>query len=508
MLQNLIAAIRIAVGNFYRQNINFFWFFISVLVSAAILIPLINTLRMGKFPKKKERYKISPPDVELKEHAVKSLMTALGITAAENDPESLALFRKMLKGLYPGVHQTLSWDVYGAGSLLFRWPSRTSEQGAPAVFCSHFDITPKKIRDSSKSADEYIEKSLISGPGALGGKCNVIAMLEAVEHLIKTGYAPTKRDIYFAFGHDGESGGQNGMFNITRMFYRKGIRPAFVLYGSGNILPYAITNRFIASTAIDVTEKGRLRLKLVAGQTTTSPKEKQKTIDKKNVKDAKEILAEALSRIKAAPIRRRLTATAITYYRIMAPAMTFWGRFAVGNLPFTNRLFFHMFCNMPGNNPLLKTTISIQKGTHTKHTSEPSGWAEAFLDVKLLNGDTAEFVIDYIRDITSGLPLSVHELEVTDASAVSSSSSDAYKVIYRAAEKRFGKILIGPGISSNANGARYFEKVCDKIYRFAPVLIEGKSLPDQSEECVRDTSLGAAVETYISLIKSAGSEIL
>ena len=53
MLQNLIAAIRIAVGNFYRQNINFFWFFISVLVSAAILIPLINTLRMGKFPKKK-----------------------------------------------------------------------------------------------------------------------------------------------------------------------------------------------------------------------------------------------------------------------------------------------------------------------------------------------------------------------------------------------------------------------------------------------------------------------
>ncbi|MCX7614129.1 MAG: M20/M25/M40 family metallo-hydrolase [Clostridiales bacterium] len=504
MLQDFFAAIRIAIGDFYRQNNNFFWFFISVLISAAILVPLINTLRMGRIQKGRERYKLTPPDSDLKEHAVKSLIAALGIVTTEKDTDSLELFRKMLEERYPAVYQNLNWDVYGAGSLLYKWPSRTNEQGAPVIFCSHFDVTPKRQSESSKSKNEYIERSMICGPGALGGKCNVIAMLEAINQLILAGFAPTKRDLYFAFGHDGENGGQNGMFNITRILSRKGIKPAFVLYGSGNVLPFAISNRFIASSSINISENGKLRLKLVANKADQTTNEKEKSKKKNEVNDADSVLAEALSRVEAAPTKHRITDTVRFYYKTMAPAMNFWERFAVGNLPFTRGLFIRMFRNLPINNPMIKTLIEIQMGQGARKTKD--GRAEAYLNISLLNGDSAGYMIDYIKDILSDLKVAVHEMELSEASAVSSIRCEAYKMIYRAIQKRFENIIIAPGVSNEANGARYFEKICSSVYRFSPVLIETKNMPNQITECIRDSSLGAAVETYISLIKSAGSE--
>ncbi|GEM_PF-1014216 len=507
MLQNFLAWIRIELGSFYEQNVDFFWFFISVLALAAVFIPLISTLRMGKIPRGKERYKLSPPDIDVRERAAESLKLAAGIETREDAPESLALFRKMLEERYPGVFQTFGFDIYGAGSLLFYWPSKSAETNEPAVFCSHFDVDLKKTKPAPKKEDEYIEKSLITGPGAAGGKCNVIAMLEAAEYLIRAGYAPTKRDIYFAFGHDGESGGQNGMFNIARMFYRKKIRPAFVLYASGRILPFAASNRSVASAAIGVTEKGRLKLKLVASGSTGKPTERKNKKKGAVEKDPQKVLEEALSRIEAAPVRYRITDTARRYYKIMAPALTFDKRFAVGNLPFTGGLLFRLFRNEPSDCPMLTTTIDVRSSAEGAKAKSGPLKAEALLDIRLLNGDSAGFVVDYLRDITSDLPVSIHELETWEPSAISDTQTEAYRMIYRAVKKRFGRILIAPAVAVCSNGARHFERVCDRVYRMSPLLLEARNLSEQNDQLIRDASLGAAVETYISLIKSAGSEL-
>ncbi|MDP4109305.1 MAG: hypothetical protein Q8878_04675 [Bacillota bacterium] len=489
MLQNLMASIRILLGNIYEQNVDFLWFFLSVLVTLAVLIPLINTLRMGKIPKEKERYKLSAPDPEIRDHAAKSLQMALNLRTAEKNPESLLRFRKMLEGRYPEIYKALSFDVYGAGSILFYWPSRTDEQGAPVVICSHYDLNPTKLENDNKNPDEYIEKSIISGPDASGGICSTIATLEAIDCLLKAGYAPTKRSIYFAFGHDGETGGQNGMFNITRMLFRKKINPVFVLYGSGNVYSFANRNRFTASAAVGIAEKGRLRLKLTAFPVKSG---KERT--------ASEVLEEAVYRIESAPVKYRITETTRAYYRAMAPALTFMGRFALGNLPFTKGLFYRIFRKEPESNPMLGTSIKI--------SDKKIAQGEAFLDIGLINGDTAQYVRDYIGDILSDLPVTIHELEAVEASNISETGSEAYKSICRAIQARFGRILIAPCISDKPNGARYFEKICGSVYRVSPVLLEARNYSELDEDSVRDSAVGAAVETYISIIKSAGSDIL
>ena len=68
----------------------------------------------------------------------------------------------------------------------------------------------------------------IWGRGSQDNKSGVIAILEAVERLVKEGFQPT-RTLWLVFGHDEETDGRNGAGKIAAYLEAKNIKLETVL---------------------------------------------------------------------------------------------------------------------------------------------------------------------------------------------------------------------------------------------------------------------------------------
>mgnify|MGYP003293989281 CR=1 FL=1 len=94
--------------------------------------------------------------------------------------------------------------------MLLRWCSAQLSDQDPVLFSGHLDVVPGGDGWTvCEPFDGLRQEGRIYGRGAVDSKGVVIAMLEAAESLIADGYTP-KRDLYFAFGADEESGGKRG----------------------------------------------------------------------------------------------------------------------------------------------------------------------------------------------------------------------------------------------------------------------------------------------------------
>ncbi|WP_431198172.1 M20/M25/M40 family metallo-hydrolase [Leifsonia xyli] len=126
----------------------------------------------------------------------------------ETDWEAFDRFVDALPGLYPALHDTLERERHGH-SLLYRWRGRGS--GAPTVLMAHFDVVP--ATDEGWTHPPFAatltgdgEQRLLWGRGAIDDKGAVVAILEAVEALVRSGFQPAD-DVYLSFGHDEETVG-------------------------------------------------------------------------------------------------------------------------------------------------------------------------------------------------------------------------------------------------------------------------------------------------------------
>ncbi|MEI8132095.1 MAG: M20/M25/M40 family metallo-hydrolase, partial [Leptolinea sp.] len=132
------------------------------------------------------------------------------LTGTQRD-EYLSLHRTLLKQ-FPRLHSALEVRTSQDLSLLYIWPGRNSK--LPGVLLSgHFDVPPvdPKMMDQWKAPpfSGQIQDGFIWGRGALQGKGQLVAILQAVEFLLRKGCIP-ERTVYLAFGHDCLSGGKMG----------------------------------------------------------------------------------------------------------------------------------------------------------------------------------------------------------------------------------------------------------------------------------------------------------
>ena len=101
----------------------------------------------------------------------------------------------------------------------------------------------------------------IWGRGAQDNKSGVIAILEAVERLVKEGYQPT-RTLWLVFGHDEETDGRNGAGKIAAYLEAKNIKLETVL-DEGLFVSEGLFPGLLQPLAlIGVAEKGYLTVDL------------------------------------------------------------------------------------------------------------------------------------------------------------------------------------------------------------------------------------------------------
>ena len=140
--------------------------------------------------------------------------------------EAMAELKDFIAESYPGVHNSsfVSLEVVANHSLLYTVQgSDPHHDDNPYMLCAHLDVVPAGDRSAWTGSpfgqgivQEEGKKKYVFGRGAIDDKHNVIGILEALEIMIKRSERP-KRTVYIAFGHDEETGGNEGAAELAKV---------------------------------------------------------------------------------------------------------------------------------------------------------------------------------------------------------------------------------------------------------------------------------------------------
>jgi acetylornithine deacetylase/succinyl-diaminopimelate desuccinylase-like protein len=314
-------------------------------------------------------------------------------------------------------------ETVGGYSLLYTWPG-TDAGAKPILLMAHQDVVPiAPGTEASWHADPFggeIRDGFVWGRGSWDDKGNLLAMLEAVDRLVASGFKP-RRTIYLAFGHDEENGGADGAAQIAALLAKRGVHCEFAL-DEGLLTTIGIMPGLSGPLAlIGVAEKGSVTLRLTASATPGHSSMPPKT-------SAIGELARALERLEAAPMPAKIGTVAGELLDTVAPEMHGLQRVAL-----SNRWLFGPFVRAqleqaPSTNALLRTTtaITVIKGGNKENVLP--GVAEALVNFRILPGDRIATVVEHVRRTIDDAHIRIDiASEPDEASAVSSRESDAYR---------------------------------------------------------------------------------
>jgi len=189
----------------------------EVILALAVILFGVLCLRalICRAPKAEMQPPKERPDTETYARHLSQAIAIPTISYAEKermDTEAFLHFHRFLEETYPLIHQHLEKEVITDYSLLYCWKGQDSTL-PPIGLIAHMDVVP--IAPGTEGNWEVppfegrIRDGFIWGRGAIDMKCQLIAIMETTEALLKEDFRP-KQDIYYIFGHNEEIMGANG----------------------------------------------------------------------------------------------------------------------------------------------------------------------------------------------------------------------------------------------------------------------------------------------------------
>jgi len=409
----------------------------------------------------------------------------------ENDVSEWVKLRDRLRRDFPLVHKSLTREVISDYSLLYIWKAEEPAQ-EPLLFSAHVDVVDAGGEWEHPPFAGVIDDGYVWGRGALDCKCNVIAMLEAVEMLLNQG-VKLKRDIYLAFSHDQESD-TVGAEALSRVFAERELSFYMVL-DEGGWLTRGLLPIRVPVAQIGVAEKGRMRVKLSVdtngGHASLPPPH-----------SAVGLLSEAIARVEYRPHKARLTPIVTAQLKSVLTVMPFRWRYALVNLPLTKRSVIKLCTKDNRLNPLVRSTVAAVRIEGGSSGNMLPDTASAYLDIRLLHGDSGGDMLQFIRDMVSDLGVLAEEVDMIPPSDISESKSEQFTHVKQCIREVFGSVRVSPSLAITSTSSRQYERFCPYVYRFSPFSL---TPVDQGRlhgrgEGVRVDSLGLAISFYKELI--------
>ena len=415
------------------------------------------------------------------------------------DPAPFDAFVAWLAATYPEVHARLERNVLGGRTLLFRWPGR-NPSGKPALLTAHYDVAPvvpgteKTWKHPPFSGD--IADGHVWGRGTLDDKGAVITILEAVTWLLRQGYQP-QNSVYLSFGHDEELGGAEGAAAVAAHLKAGNVRLAWSLDEGSFVLDGLVPGVARPVASISVAEKGVLTVEITAhapgGHSSMPPGE-----------TAVGILAQAIVRLQQAPLPGGLDGISGEVFGALGRQMSFGKRLLFANQWLFGPLLERELAKSPSTNAVLRTTTApTMLSGGVKENVLPID-ATATVNFRLHPRDTAQRVVEYVRQVVADERVGVRMVHGWEASPVSSTDSDAYRALSGAARRAYGDVAVAPGLTVGATDSKHYGAVADNAYRFHPMVITGQDLTGfhGTDERISIENLARATRFYIELIRS------
>jgi carboxypeptidase PM20D1 len=393
------------------------------------------------------------------------------VSYASGGPIDTAAFRglhEFLAKAFPRVTATLSRETVNGLSLLYTWRGQDTTL-APVVLMGHMDVVPvpeANLREwthdpfSGDVADGYVW-----GRGTLDDKTTVLAVLEAAEALIASGYRPP-RTVYFTFGHDEEVGGLYGARKIVDLLVSRGVKPALVLDEGGFMATGAVPGVPGQVAIVGIAEKGyvTLRLKAMArgGHSSMPPG-----------RTAVGAVSRAVAALEANPFPFVLDGPTQGMLEAAAPYLPFASRMAVANLWLTRPLLVKAMRQTPMGAALLHTTTAPTMLAAGVKDNVLSPEATAIVNFRIRPGETVASVKERVRRVIADSLITVEQI---DSAAVDPSPvSDIHSAAFAAIGDAIRSLTPGtatpviPYLVFGGTDAKYWGAHSDRVFRFLPI---------------------------------------
>lgn len=476
-----------------------------LLVLAAVLA--VNTWRQGS-----QQIEVQPlPPLAVDEAgAAASLAAAVqartvsGLLDPAGAAQAFDQLQAHLQQRYPLVHAKLKLERVDR-SLVFTWPGSDAKL-KPVAMLAHQDVAP--IAPGTEGAwkqppfSGVLDGGFVWGRGAWDNKGNLIAQLEALEMLLKAGFQP-RRTIMLVAGHDEELGGIHGAIPIAKMLRDRGTRFEWVI-DEGLTVTEGIVPGIAAPVAlVGVAEKGYVSLVLsaeaVPGHSSMPPAPGVSAVGR---------LAHALTRLDDHPMPGGLEGVAGRMFQTLAPEMGGVQRVVMSNLWLLRPVVERLLSRTPSTNAMLRTTTAITMLRAGIKENVLPGSAEAVVNFRLLPGDSAESVTEHIRKVVKDSGIEVRTLTAAvEASRVSPSDSDAYRLVARTVREVFPGAVVAPGLMLGGTDSRWFDDIADHVFRFSPVRTRPEDLArfHGTDERLPIAHLAEMIRFYHRLLSQSAS---
>lgn len=372
-------------------------------------------------------------------------------------------FREYLAASYPLVHATLSREILGGNSLLYTWQGSDSAR-PPIILMAHQDVVPVNDPDewTHPPFAGTVEGGYVWGRGAIDNKNHVIAILEAVERLLRDGVVP-QSTVYLAFGHDEEVGGHAGASVIARTLHDRGVRAALVLDEGGLVLRGVMPttgNRPVA--LVGIAEKGAANVAVTArydGPGHSSVPPPRTPVGR---------LGSALHHLEAHQCPARITEPLDRMLEYLGPELPFAARVVVANRPLTDPLLRWGLTRKPATAALVRTTTAATmfQGSAKENLVPPS--ARAVINFRILTGESVESTLAHVRRTIADEEVEIDHYRSRDPSPMSPTDTAGFMLVQKTVSEVIPEAVVVPWLMSGGTDSRHYRIVAESVYGFSP----------------------------------------
>ena len=356
---------------------------------------------------------------------------------------------------------------------------------------AHIDVVPvdgptKNEWWADPFSGDIIEES-IWGRGSMDDKASLIAIMEAVEQLLKEGFQPTQT-IYLAFGHDEEIGGEAGAAFLAKTLKDRGVQAEFVLDEGGFILQNFIPGIEAPVAMIATAEKGFITLALTV--TTNGGHSSMPTRE-----NAIGTLATAIHDLENQQFDYKMIKVTEEFVEHIGPEMPFGMK-----LVFANKwLFGSMILKGMSNHTTIAPTI-INAGV--KENVLPTK-AVAMINHRILPGETTEDVVAHVTKAINNDRVVISYDRATEPSAITDSDTEVFRTLAKTIVEVMPGTIVAPGLTPGGTDTKHYTDVADYIYRFSPIRFEpGGDGPHSVNEHLALADYQNAINFYYQFIKN------
>ena len=376
------------------------------------------------------------------------------------DKSQFRAFHAYLEQTYPGVHRAMERCIMEDGSVYFRWKG-TDEMQLPGAFMAHMDVVPVQENEQWKYPPfaGTVAEGYIWGRGTIDMKGQLIAILEAAERLIQSGFNPT-RDYYFIFGSDEELANNSGARKIKEKLEASGIRFEFVLDEGATIKDGAAYFIKKDVALIGIGEKGYIDLEIIArqpgGHASVPPPH-----------TAVGLVAAAVERLEKQPMKLQWNAASKAMFDGLLPQMDWKHRFFYANRWLFGRLLLRKMAKDPAMAALFRTTCAATMASGSSSSNILPSLASVTCNLRVAPEQSCKSALEHVRK-RCGDQCEIRVLRELEPSAVSKADDETFQKISDCIRRTMEVETVAPCPVVVGTDSRNFHDICDHVYRFVP----------------------------------------